>query len=159
MREYPDTIPAAYEADPALADAYREGRLMAAWLEQDALDRLRDRAFYGGASPDKDWHWDIWNEVVREHRKRPSFADTRREIDFHAEGGFFIITRYPEGGKFGPYPTREEAEADAEEGDRIVLLPSAAALWEAFDNGVYDAIEAGLAEYTEADYAVGQEDQ
>jgi hypothetical protein len=159
MQKWPNEIPAAYRADAALADAYKEGWELAACFESDAFHRLHHAAWCSGASPDKDWHWDIWNESVHEYRKRPSFADTRREIDFHAEGGWFILTRYPEGGKFGPYPTREEAEADAEEGDRIVLLPSAAALWEAFDAGVYDAIEAGLAEYTEADYAVGQEDQ
>jgi hypothetical protein len=49
---------------------------------------------------------------------------------------------------------REEAEADAEteDGDRIVKLPSATALWDAFDDGVHDAIVAGLAIYTDADY-------
>jgi hypothetical protein len=158
MREYPNTIPKAYRADPALADAYKDGWLMAAWLEQAAIDRLRDEAWYGGASADKDWHRDIWADAVSEHRKRPSSDETRREIDSHAEGGYFILTRYPEGGKFGPYPTREEAEAEVEDGDRIVKLPSATALWDAFDDGVHDAIEAGLATYTDADYATQEGD-
>jgi hypothetical protein len=153
MKKWPEEVPAKYRDNEALADSYKEGWELAAWLESTAFHKMLERAWYGGVSPDKDWHWDIWNESVREYCKRSSFDETRREIDFHAEGGWFSLTRYPEGGKFGPYPTREEAEADAEEGDRIVLLPSAAALWEAFDDGVYDAIAAGLAAYTDEDYA------
>jgi hypothetical protein len=147
-----DMIPEAYKADRALADAYRDGWQMAARLEEQAKERLDWNAWAAGTAADRDWHRDVWAEVVHEHRKRSSFDETRREIDFHAEGGWFILTRYPEGGKFGPYTTREEAEAEVEDGDRIVKLPSAAALWDAFDAGLADAIVAGLAAYTNADY-------
>jgi hypothetical protein len=109
MREYPNTIPVAYEADEFLADAYDSGWRMAARLEGLAMAWLRQRAWTSGASPDKDWHRDVWIEVASEHRGR-------RDPRFEGEE-----------------------------------------LSRAFDDGALDAIEAGLAEFTDADYLGGDQ--
>jgi hypothetical protein len=104
MREYPHTIPAAYEADEFMAEAYDSGWRMAARLEGLAMAALRHRVWTSGASPNRDLHRDVWIEVASEHRER-------RDLRF--------------------------------EGDELSR---------AFDDGALDAIEAGLAEFTDADY-------
>jgi hypothetical protein len=110
MRDYPDKTPEAYRADPALAEAYEDGWLVAARLEQRAKEKLDWEAWAGGCEPDKPWHRDIWWGLVREEQRRHwRFSD--REVE------------------------------------------------DAFDAGALDAIEAGLAEFTDADYEMhGGED-
>jgi hypothetical protein len=70
MREYPDTIPEAYRADPALTEAYEDGWLMAARLEDEACEWLGHNAWCHGIVPDKEYHYDVWFERVQEHQRR-----------------------------------------------------------------------------------------
>jgi hypothetical protein len=109
MRDYPDKTPEAYRADPALAEAYEDGWLEAACLEDRAIKRLGWTAWAAGMAADRDWHFDVWWELVREHQKRHWRFDDR-EVE------------------------------------------------EAFDAGALAAIEAGLATYTDEDYASQEED-
>jgi hypothetical protein len=85
MREYPDTIPEAYRADPDLADAYKDGWLVAARLENRAIERLGWTAWAAGMAADRDWHFGIWWGVVCEHQKRHwRFDDREVEEAFDA---------------------------------------------------------------------------
>jgi hypothetical protein len=109
MREFPDTIPEAYGADPDLTEAYEDGWLVAARLEERAKEKLDWEAWAGGCEPDKPWHRDIWWELVREEQRRHWRFDDREVED-------------------------------------------------AFDAGALDAIAAGLATYTDADYKQENDD-
>jgi hypothetical protein len=80
MQEWPDEIPAAYKGDPDLIEAYQDGWLVAARLETKAIERLDYEAWAAGMAADRDWHEDIWWQLVREHQKRQwRFAD--REVE------------------------------------------------------------------------------
>jgi len=104
MKEWPDEVPDIYRADPALAEAYQDGWLVAARLEQRAIEQLGYKAWAAGMAADRDWHRDVWWELVRQEQRRYWRFDDR-EVE------------------------------------------------EAFDAGALAAIAAGLAAYTNEDYA------
>jgi hypothetical protein len=85
MQEWPNEIPEAYKADPDLKEAYEDGWLVAARLEEKAIERLDYEAWAAGMAADRDWHFDIWWELVREDQKRHwRFEDREVEEAFDA---------------------------------------------------------------------------
>jgi len=163
----PDTIPDAYTA-PRLADAYRLGwnhghgiachnvPELGAKLWTDSLGRVTV-----DADNIRDVHQDACFAAADNARCYSPFEFTAKAFNDHGEGGFLIC--YDHGDRSETvYATREEAEeaakAEGWEGTDIEEIPSADAMWEAFEAGTANAIMADLADYTDEDYGIESEE-
>jgi hypothetical protein len=140
-------------------DAYRDGWWFAADIPQAAFNHLRWEAWARSepytVADLREWHRDLCWDIEYAQRQTPGFGRLKLRFDAHADGGWFVVTR--DGKSFGPFTTHDRAKADVEEGARIEYRPSAAVLWDSFDQGAADAIEAGIAEFTDADYVGGDQ--
>jgi hypothetical protein len=158
MRKYPPSIPEPYAAQ-WVSNAYRDGWWFAADIPRATFGHLRWETWardepYTVADLRK-WHRDLCWDIEYAQRQTPGFKRFKQQFDAHAGGGWFVVLH--DDRFFGLYRTREEAEAHVEWGARIEYRPSAAVLWDSFDQGAADAIEAGLAEFTDADYVGGNQ--
>jgi hypothetical protein len=85
MQEWPDEVPDIYRADANLKEAYEDGWLVAARLEQRAIEQLGWKAWAAGMAIDRDWHREVWWELVRKEQRRYfRFASAADEEAFDA---------------------------------------------------------------------------
>jgi hypothetical protein len=91
MQEWPNEIPEAYKADPDLKEAYEDGWLVAARLEQRAIEQLGWKAWAAGMAADRDWHEDVWWELVRQEQRRYFRFNTPAEEEAFDAGALAAI--------------------------------------------------------------------
>lgn len=168
-KSYPDTIPEAYASCTYLADAYRRGWNHGHGIACHNVPELGKTYWTEGegritadADNIRDVHATLCHAAADNSRSYSPFEFTASEFNWMQDGGWFIM----EDGEDprGPFDTREEAEAEAEaeaDGgeDKVIELPAAEEMWQAFEEGTADAIAADLAEYSDDDYGITAEDE
>jgi hypothetical protein len=158
MRKSPPSIPQPHAAQ-WLSNAYADGWWFAVDIPRATIGHLRWEAWARSepytVADLREWHRDLCWDIEYAQRQMPGFGRLKQQFDAHADGGWFVVVQDDK--CFGPYATRKEAAAHVEEGARIEYRPSAAVLWDSFDQGAADAIEAGLAEFADADYLGGDQ--
>lgn len=121
----PETIPPQYGADEFLADCYRQGWNRGHGIACHNVPTLGDKI-----CPSIDWIGlgrTITPENIREYHEQLCFA---------AESG---------GRDFSPFEFTAKRLNDHEDSESA---------WEAYDEGIGDAIRADLSTYTDADYGI-----
>lgn len=169
-RNYPETVPECYQADQ-LQDAYRRG-----WNHGHGIACHNVPSIGDKVSPCVDWVGigrTVDAENIREYhsllcfaaeensRSYSPFEFTAREfnsadpesleIEAQEDGSFNVVG--PETTEESGFETEELAQAYIDD------LPDSDQLWEAYEAGTAGAIAADMAEYTNEDYGIEEEEQ
>lgn len=138
-KSYPETIPAEFMNDETLTDAYKRGWNHGHGIACHNVPRLGDKLFV-----DDMGRVVVDAENIREVHQSLCYSaesNSRQYSPFEFTAHEFNSADCDDSGEFDP-----EKEGTAE------------SLWEAFDAGINDAIQADLAGYSDDDYGLNDVD-
>ncbi len=151
-------IPTEYSSCDTLRDAYADGWNAGHGIACHNVPSIGDKLWVESlgrvvvdAENIREVHESLCFEAESNGRSYSPFEHTAHRFNELGDGGWFIADECFGEPPNGPFSTKAEAEAD---GERVVELPSSEEAWEAYDQGVCDAIHADLATYTNEHYGI-----
>lgn len=133
---YPDVIPAEYQGDEILADAYTRG-----WSHGHGL------ACHNVPSIGETYWTDGEGKLECDAE---NIRDVHASLCYAAESNSRCYSPF----EFTASEFNKYGEGDDEDG-----TPASEEVWDAFEAGTHDAISADLAEYTDEDYGIAAESE
>lgn len=161
------TTPEAFASSDILRSAYLDGWNHGYGIACHNVPTIGDEVWsdsLGRVTVDADnireVHADACWQAESGSRDYSPFEFTAHEFNEYGDGGFRICYDHDDRSE-EVYATREEAEEAAREegwgGTDIEEVPSSEEVWNAFEEGIGDAINADLATYTDEDYGIEAE--
>lgn len=162
-QSYPETVPAEFTAEDTQS-AYRRGWNHGHGIARHNMPSLGDKVYsdsLGRVTVDaeniREVHADNCYQAADNSRSYSPFEFTAKEFNDCGEGGFRICYDHDDMSD-EIYDTLEDAQAAAKaegwEGTEIREFSSSEELWEAFERGTSDAIQADLETYDDSDYGI-----